>query len=659
MLHFTVTETTSLESATLNALRFVITGGGTPVGTPQTEITQLRLFRDDGDASFEPGGGASDDPIVATGTVSGSNDVTLSSLGETIPSGGAVSYYVALDFNGTASAGSTFALSLASADVGATGNTSTLTLPVTGGTLNSATMTIGSLSSTLTVALAAGDSGIGNFQRRLHVGANADASAALFTLTPAGEGANVSAITLTHGGNAAGQTHILAIRVWADVGTTPAVADGSDVLLASVSSGYGGGGSVTLTLSSPRSIAMGTPENWLVTYDLSDTCPYARAFQVNVANPGDVTALGAVSANPMTILGTPVNSGTRNQTGTWLQLSPAGTHPGSTGNNNTIAGFAAVYDARNNRLVINGGVDDGGTAAYTYYSATHYLDLNTTPPTWNQPAVTGTPPPSLVFHSAITYTVGATPYMLVWGGRLGGVPSPTGFPTLCTMQNQAWLLNMSTWNWTLQTVGGTVPAGRQDAGAIHDPTGNGRLVIFGGWVDGTGAVNDVQALDLTTWTWGAVSTSGTAPAGRFGMSCAFDGTGSNRRMIVHGGWDWAGTAYSDAFALDLAGSPPGWTGLTNSGTLRCQHVSCFDTSAYQILAATGMDAAWNTNQNLQALDLGLGAPAGTWAYSTTPATVPLGRYWSRAIWDSNARRMILFGGERNMGSGCSDLWTFR
>jgi hypothetical protein len=656
MLHFTVTETTSLEAATLNSLRFVITPGGTPVGNPQTEITQLSLFRDNGNATYEPGTG---DPLVgAPGTVGGSNDVTLSSLGETIPSGGSVSYYVALDFNGTASNGSTFALSLTAADVSATGNTSSLTLPVTGSTLNSAAMTIGSLSSALTVAVAAGDASIANFQRRLHVGANADAAAALFTLTaPAAEGANVSAITLTHGGNAVGANHITAIRVWADVGTTGGAWDASDVLLASVSTGYGGGGTVALTLGSVRNIAAASSEDWLVTYDLSDTCPYARTFQVGVANAGDVTALGATSSNPLIILGTPANSSTRNLTGTWLQLSPTGPQPGASGNNNTISCFASIYDARNNRMVINGGVDDGGTATYTFYPNTYALDLNATPPNWVliDNGTLANAPPRLVFHTAIYYTSGPTSYMLIWGGRAGTGPWPTSGAT----QNTAYVLNLNSPGWTQPSMTNT-PNPTAYHGAVYDST-NHRMLVFGG-LDGIASsfVNAVYALDLNTWNWTTVIANGAAgaPAVRCHSTVAYDATTTPPRLIVHGGWDWPANAYSDAFALSLGGTPT-WTALTNSGTIRCQHAFGFDTTAYQVLAATGMDAAWNTNQNLQAMDLGLGAPAGTWAYSTTPATVPQGRYWTRGVWNSNARRLIIFGGERFMGGGCSDVWTFR
>jgi hypothetical protein len=653
MLHFSVTETTSMEGATLNNLRFVLAGGGTPVGNPQADIAQLRLFRDDGDASFEPGGGASDDPVVASGSVSGSNDVTLTSLGETIPSGGTVSYYVAIDIAAGAQIGSTFSLSLADSDVGATGNTSSATLPVSGGTLNAGTVTIGVPAGTLTVAAASGDSGVPNFARRTDAVTNADATAAIFTLTPTGEGAVVSSMTLTHMGNANGQTHISAIRLYADVGTTAGQVDGSDVALASVSTGYGGGGTVTLTLGSPRTVPLGSPEDWIVAYDLSNACPYGRTFQVRIAAPGNVTAVGATSSSAMTILGTPATSGSRSLTGSWLQINPTGTPPGMASTGNTLSAYASVYDAMNNRMVVHGGYDDARTASYTFFPDTYALDFTTTPPNWVQidDGTLTNAPPALAFHSAIYYTVGNTPYMLLWGGRTAAAWPWTG-PT----QNVAYLLDLSGPTWTRPTMTNT-PNPTAHHGAAYDQANN-RMLVFGGY-DGTATsyTNGVFALDLTTWVWSVVIANGSAGAPTIRGDCTVvhDTSSTPTRLLVHGGWG-SGT-FSDTFALSL-GSTPAWSTLTDSAVTRTEHPYCLDTTANQTLVWSGWPGSGSNLTDLQAHDLALGSPGGTWAYSTTNGS-PGGRYWAKGVWDSSANRFVIYGGELTMGSGYADVWSFR
>jgi hypothetical protein len=620
MVHFSLAETTSLESATVTSLRFVLAGGGTPQGNPQQAITQLRLFRDDGDSTFEPGGGATDDPLVATGTVSGLNDVTLGSLTELLPGGGTVSYYAALDFNGTASNGSTFTLSLSDADVSATGNVSTNTLAVTGGTVNGCTITMGTPSATMTIATAAGDASIGNFARRIAALPSANAPAALFTLTaPSSEGALISSITLTHVGNANGQNHIAAVRLYADVGSTPGAVDGGDILLGSQSGGYTGGGTLTLTISPARNLAMAAAEDWLVVYDLSNTCPYARTFQVQVAASADISALGAVSGNPLNVTGTPANSGSRFLGGSWVQ-----------------------------------GRDDGSTFVYIYFDDTWALTLTPGSEQWsllNAGGGAGAPPP-LRWHASIFYQPGGNPTMLGWGGRRQTGP----------IETNVFLFDLTGNTWSTLATQGT-PPDRVLPGATYDSVNN-RMIVFGGWSDSANNnQNDVWELTLganPTWNQLLSGSAAGAPTPRQGVTCVFDSTTTPPRVIIHGGTTGgsASTDYNDAFALSLA-SPPTWSTLMTAVTLRGDHAYCLDTSAYQILVFGGWNAtSWALN-DFEAFDLGLNAPQGTWGYRVSTGTLPATRFWHRGVWDAGGGRFVIYGGEAGMGAGRPTVWGFR
>jgi hypothetical protein len=655
LLDLSVWETTGLEAASLNSLRFVLVGGGSPAGSPQAAISAVKLWRDDGDDTFEPGTG---DTLVQTGTVGTGNDVSLTSLGETVAASGSVSYWMSVDFNGTASAGSTFTASLANADVGAVGATSAAALTTTGGPVNARTVTIAVVAAgTLTLSVSSGDATLPNFLRRTAAVGSANVAAALFNLAPTGEGANVSSITLTHGGLANGQTHVAAIRIWADVGSTAGAVDGTDVLLGSVSTGYGAGGTATIAVT--RTINAASNENWIVAYDLTNACPYARTFTVSVAAVTDVTALGATSGNPMTIAGPSLTSGTRSLGGTWVQLNPTGTWPGIAASNYTRIYYAAAYDAQANRMIINGGADDGSSTNFTWFADTWALDLTAGSEQWNLLNAGGgtSDPPALWHHVAIYHAQSTARYFLVWGGYMNGLSA--------NVQNTAWQMNLGANTWAQINTSTSGPAGREGAGAVWDPAGN-RMLVFGGWEPGTSTMQaDVWALSLgasPAWTQLLTSSATGAPSGRYMCTCVLDTSTSPARMIVHGGDNISGQTLSDAYALTLSATPT-WSTLSTAAQVRSFHPSAIDSTANQVIVFGGWDGnGWVNLNDTEALDLARGAPAGTWGYHLTSGTAPSTREENRGVWDTVSNRFIIYGGWRGgspIFTGTPDVWSFR
>jgi|GEM_PF-2633406 len=631
MLDLTVSETTGLEAATLDSLRFQLTGGGTPVGDPSTAVSLLKLYRDDdagSPGSFNPAA----DSLVASGTVTASDDVTLSSLSENIPLGGSVGYWVALDFAGTASAVSTFTLSLADADVSAHSATAA-TLAVTGGTVNGRTVTV---AGSLAIQVATGDAGIGNFQRRTPT----NAPAGLIEFSASGEGASVSAVTFTDAGTGDEQNHVTRVRIYADVGTTGGAVDGGDVLLFDHTGGYPAGGTLLCTLTSPRTISAGTSEDWLVTYDLSNTCPYGRTFRVQIASSSDVTVTGTQSMGPIPVSGT-ANCTLRSMTGTWQQIFPGGTGPSSPG----LYGYAAAYDSVSNRMILHGGLD--GTA---FQDDTHALSLAAGSESWNTLNTGGglNDPPNLGGHVAIFYSSGGNDYFLVWGGY---DPGPMLY------QNNTYRFDLATNSWTQLTIPTTPPTGREGCGAAYDPVNSPpRMLLFGG-NDGT-YYSDLWELTLPSTgssSWNQLSPSGTPPSVRNYMGCVLDQTTTPRRLLIHAGQFNTGAAQQDLYELVLSSTPAwGANPLPAPSAARKVHACCLDTTANQLLVFGGVGPL----NDLEAFDINSGTN-GAWNYRNT--TGPLsGRCWMLGVWDSVNTRFVIYGGvDTTTSTVYNDVWSFK
>jgi hypothetical protein len=256
----------------------------------------------------------------------------------------------------------------------------------------------------------------------------------------------------------------------------------------------------------------------------------------------------------------------------WIQLSPTGTRP--PGRYLT----PAAYDPNTNRMIIFGGILEGGSTGNDLWVLTNANGLQATAPTWTQINPLGTPPspraPSVVFYdSAVNRTV-----------TFGGYQSGTSF------SNDLWALTngnglgQSSW---IQLMNNNTPGAtpiRIETTGVSD-TANNRLTVFGGCVADAAGCHPTNA----TWllanangtsgnpTWTQLFPAGNLPQLRHQHTAVYDPTGN--RMIVFGGGDDPSYFLNDVWVLTNAngiiGSQPVITQLLpnrggNAGSVTTQ-----------------------------------------------------------------------------------------
>ena len=166
---------------------------------------------------------------------------------------------------------------------------------------------------------------------------------------------------------------------------------------------------------------------------------------------------------------------------------------------------------------------------------------------------------------------------------------------------------------------GDAPA-RELHAVAYDAKG-GQLVVFGGFTDTPvqDALDDTWLVKIdggtATWTQPSIAKS---PSARYGMFSAFDA--ESRRFIV-----WSGAQFpvddkdpvnaaQDAWALDLAVSPPRWSLLKPAGTApkgRRNGCSMADPSGRRLFVYGGTSDGLTTEKGLFVLDLEPGHEAWT------------------------------------------------
>jgi hypothetical protein len=221
-----------------------------------------------------------------------------------------------------------------------------------------------------------------------------------------------------------------------------------------------------------------------------------------------------------------------------------------------------------------------------------------------------------------------------------------------TLHNGAW--EFTGGNWTALTPSGTAPSARMHHTAIYDPASE-RIIIFGG-DNGTSALNDAWALDLTgggSGAWVALAPSGTPPSARYTHSAIYDTP--HRRMIVYGGED-SGTL-GDVHALDLSdGGNGSWTQLSPGGTApdaRKGHAAAYDPYSQRMLVFGGYTTSY-TDEAL-ALDLSDGAD-GTWSALSPGGTGPSARSGAASAFEPVGNTLIVMGGTPDGANASDETW---
>ncbi len=258
-------------------------------------------------------------------------------------------------------------------------------------------------------------------------------------------------------------------------------------------------------------------------------------------------------------------------TPSWIQLSPTGGPP--TARSDTTA----VYDRRNNIMIVSGGTGDFGSPIHDTWVLTNANGLNGTPK-WMQLAPTGGPP-TATWARATVYDPASNRMTVFGGGNCCGG----------TLYNEVWVLTGANGleagsQWIQLSPTGTAPKPRLGPTAVYDQPSN-RMVVFGGDLSTqnppTAQSNSVWVLTHAnglngTPAWLNMTTSGTPPSPRGGdiMEPTMVYDQRTDHFLIFGGAS-GNTVLNDSWVLQtqsLAASPfslsfPGQTVGTPSASM--------------------------------------------------------------------------------------------
>lgn len=157
----------------------------------------------------------------------------------------------------------------------------------------------------------------------------------------------------------------------------------------------------------------------------------------------------------------------------------------------------------------------GGTDGTNEFNRTIVISLNTMASRIIEPEKKDCPPP-LDSHSAVLYEDGTAAWMIVFGGFAIGHRS-----------NSVYSLNLSNEKWKMAHTT-QAPRGRSNHSAI---VYKDHMYIFGGTNDEGEKMNDLWKLDLRTYAWEEIASTGEVPSSRSGHSAVVH----TDLMIVFGG----------------------------------------------------------------------------------------------------------------------------
>jgi Divergent InlB B-repeat domain/Galactose oxidase, central domain len=177
-----------------------------------------------------------------------------------------------------------------------------------------------------------------------------------------------------------------------------------------------------------------------------------------------------------------------------------------------------------------------------------------------------------------------------------------------------------------------------------------RMLTVGGYEAGG---DETMALSLTgTSTWSQIPTLGTYPRRREGATLIIDAP--RGRVVLFGGFGNYGPL-ADVWTTPLAGPLP-WTRLYPGGAhlSRYHHAAVYDSVGQRMIVFGGVDVTNTASNETWSLAL-TGTP--TWSLLSPSGTPPVGRETAPAAYDSQRRRMLVFGGSDGLGASLGDLWA--
>jgi hypothetical protein len=359
----------------------------------------------------------------------------------------------------------------------------------------------------------------------------------------------------------------------------------------------------------------------------------------------------------------------------WIQLAPTGPLPPKRWQHKS------VYDARSNRMIMFGGKVPSNDYADDVWVLQGANGLYGTP-TWIQ-VTPGTRGP-LGRHDHTAVYDQRNNRMIVFGGHTSNdifaadvwvLRNANGLAVGETIFGQgevstgALLRSARTApSWVQLNPTGRPPVPREWHTAVYDASSN-RMVVFGGTRGAGNTLNDVWVLRNANGlgespVWEELHPTGEPPNARVGHTAIYD-SASNRMVVFGGGSNgFLPPFFNDVWVLDHAnglGGDPAWVQLNPIATPpseREDHTAIYDAARNQMVVFGGwrnvsfpgfyFNDVWilkNAN--------GLGS-ASEWRQLTPAGTPPSARELATAVYDPASNRMIVFGGSDAPPSGPSD-----
>lgn len=301
----------------------------------------------------------------------------------------------------------------------------------------------------------------------------------------------------------------------------------------------------------------------------------------------------------------------------WTELHPTGATPPARDNH------AMAYDPQSGRIVLFGG----------WGPTVEFADTWTYDPAANEWAELhiGGSAPSARACSSLALGTGEERLVLV-GGSVG-----------LTMLNDVWSYDSQTTTWSLLHPGSSIPSPRSGQSMTCAPDGT-TAYLFGGW-HGNSSFSDMWAHDLLTFEWTLLSPAGSLPAGR-SYHCAVYDT-KDETLIVFGGHSGS-FDLNDTWAYDSATGV--WTDLNPSGELpipRDSHAMAYDESTGRVILFGGLDDGGYPLDDTWAYD----PAANVWTRLDPIGAGPCARSCHSMVYDPTTRQIVLFGGSTASAPG--------
>jgi N-acetylneuraminic acid mutarotase len=291
-------------------------------------------------------------------------------------------------------------------------------------------------------------------------------------------------------------------------------------------------------------------------------------------------------------------------------------------------GHAMVYDDSSDRIIMFGGANySSSSSKYLYDNATWSFDLVNS--TWS-PLATAGQPVVRMFHSLALDTTGRA--LAIFGGITGQYGSQEiSDPSVLFLANLSWTTNLPT----------PYPSERYGSAMAYDPS-RGMVYVFGGATGSGTELNDTWSLDPSSLTWSLLSPL-TRPIGTPNDRLFYDKTTGG--LFMHRVWsvsEWL----EEPWFFDP--SVPTWN--REHPEARSAHASGYSTKEDKILVFSGSFG---------------GLFNETWKYDPSnnswerlaPPQAPAARAQGRIVYLPDHDRFILFGGQ-TASTLLSDTWEF-